>query len=296
MDKTQPAEAAVLVIINRQSGTVRTMGEDAVAQRVEKGFSQKQPVEVSLVKGGEIASTVASAIAGQRYQTIVVGGGDGTVASVAGQLAGTGITMGVLPLGTMNMVAQAIGIPANLEQAVTALADGHAVAIDVGRVNGKAFLHQVSFGIQPRVVRIRERIGYSSRLTKMLTGLTAIFAVLARPRTIRMIAEEEGTLSRLRIPALAISNNVYRSDKPGIPVRLDGGVLGIYAVSAKRWRDYIRIALATLRGTWKEERYGGGARRFRDQIVTDEAPEGEQDSGVGRWRTRISHLSHRYFH
>ena len=249
MTSRRPAPSHILAIINRGSGTVQSLGPDILQQRVRDGLG----CEAVLLEGGEIASVVSKALREKRIDTIIVGGGDGTVASVAGQLVGTGVTMGVLPLGTMNMVAQAIGLPAGLDAAITALAGGGAALIDVGRVNGKVFLHQVSFGMQPRVVRIRERIGYRSRITKMISGLLAILAVLARPRPVRLISIESGVFTRLRIPALAISNNIYRSDRPGIPVRLDGGMLGVYAVSAWRWRDYVRIALATLRGTWKED-------------------------------------------
>ena len=58
--------------------------------------------------------------------------------------------------------------------------------VDAGRANGRLFLHHVSFGLQPRMVRIRERLGYRSRLTKMLAAVRASFAVLLKRRRERL--------------------------------------------------------------------------------------------------------------
>ncbi len=77
--------------------------------------------------------------------------------------------------------------------------------------------------------------------------------VLSRPRPVRMIGEVDGQLMRLKLSALAVSNNAYRADKPRLPDRLDGGVLGVYMLRATRWRDYVRLAMAALRGTWKDD-------------------------------------------
>ena len=64
--------------------------------------------------------------------------------------------------------------------------------VDAARAGGRLFLHHISFGIQPRMVRIRERLGYSSRLTKMLAGLRALVSVLLKPQSQRLSLEIDG--------------------------------------------------------------------------------------------------------
>ena len=66
--------------------------------------------------------------------TIVAAGGDGTVSSVAAELVGTGLTLGVLPLGTSNSFAAALGIPTELADAVALIADGAGRMLDVAIV------------------------------------------------------------------------------------------------------------------------------------------------------------------
>ena len=55
---------------------------------------------------------------------MVAGGGDGTLSCAAGQLAGTGRPLGILPLGTLNHLARDAGIPADLEEAAAVIAAG----------------------------------------------------------------------------------------------------------------------------------------------------------------------------
>ena len=254
MPDQTPAATRYLVILNQGAGTIRSRGVETVRASIGKGLSGSGAVDIRSVDGDGIDALVDDVLAsGSADIIVVVGGGDGTVAAVAGKLAGTEVALAVLPLGTMNMVSQSAGFSQNLEQAVAQIASGQIKPVDVGRVNGRVFLHQVSFGLQPRVVRIRERIGYNSRLTKMLSGTVAMLAVLSRPRPVRMVGEFDGRLIRLKLTALFVSNNLYRIDRPRIPVQMDGGELGIYMVKAWRWRDYVRLVLAALRGTWQDD-------------------------------------------
>lgn len=64
----------------------------------------------------------------------VAAGGDGTIGAVATQVAGSGLPLGILPLGTSNDVARALGVPLELAAACVALADGTPVAVDAGQV------------------------------------------------------------------------------------------------------------------------------------------------------------------
>lgn len=65
---------------------------------------------------------------------VVAAGGDGTIHEVVNGLVGTGAALGVLPFGTGNDFARALGVPAPLADAVRALADTEPVPIDAGRV------------------------------------------------------------------------------------------------------------------------------------------------------------------
>ncbi len=82
------------------------------------------------------ASATRSAVAAGA-EVIVAAGGDGTVRAVAGQLAEsrTEVELGIVPLGTGNLLARNLGIPVNsLDEAMTRAIDGNARSIDMGWV------------------------------------------------------------------------------------------------------------------------------------------------------------------
>ncbi|MFZ8477895.1 diacylglycerol/lipid kinase family protein, partial [Staphylococcus aureus] len=77
-----------------------------------------------------------------RADELWVGGGDGTLRTAARHLAGTGKVFGVLPFGTMNLLARDLGVPLAPDQAIQALAAAPIDRIDIGRINGVPFLNK----------------------------------------------------------------------------------------------------------------------------------------------------------
>ncbi|MBE0699178.1 MAG: hypothetical protein IH586_19835 [Anaerolineaceae bacterium] len=81
----------------------------------------------------------------------VVCGGDGTISAVAGMLAGTPATLGIIPIGTQNNTALSLGIPANIPSAIAILRAGKRIKVDIGMaVCGKKntpFLEVCSVGL-----------------------------------------------------------------------------------------------------------------------------------------------------
>ena len=67
------------------------------------------------------------------FRMFVVCGGDGTIDAIAGALAGTNATMGIIPTGTQNNVALSLGIPpADIPAAIAILRTGQRVKVDMG--------------------------------------------------------------------------------------------------------------------------------------------------------------------
>jgi diacylglycerol kinase (ATP) len=100
-----------------------------------------------VVTAAECDATEAGADAARAgCDRLFVAGGDGTlnevlngVASVEGGLAA--VTLGIIPLGTGNDFASAIGVPEEPAAAVDCVLAARPRAIDVGRVNGRCFLN-----------------------------------------------------------------------------------------------------------------------------------------------------------
>ena len=69
-----------------------------------------------------------------RHRAVVAAGGDGTIGTTAERLVGTGIPLGILPMGTSNDVARALEIPFDLAAAAAAIAGGVPTRMDAGVV------------------------------------------------------------------------------------------------------------------------------------------------------------------
>lgn len=110
-------------------------------------------------------------------ERLLVSGGDGSVTEAADVLAGTSVTLGVLPSGTGNLLALNLGIPSDCEQAIELALRGTPRPFDVGRANGKVFLILAGMGVDGRMIRDADRE------SKRRLGVMAYF--LAALRNIR---------------------------------------------------------------------------------------------------------------
>ncbi len=112
------------------------------------------------------------AILAARPPLLVVGSGDGTVASVVDHLAHTDTVLGYLPMGTTNNFGRSLRLPLRLPAAVGVVADGAVAEVDLGRVDGDHFANLVSIGVSVAVA------GRTPHLLKRYAGRAA-YAVTA---------------------------------------------------------------------------------------------------------------------
>jgi len=78
--------------------------------------------------------------------TVVAWGGDGTVNEIGGVLAGTRTTLGIIPAGSGNGCAAALGIPRSPEAAIEVVLHGATRAIDAGDIDGRLFFNIAGIG------------------------------------------------------------------------------------------------------------------------------------------------------
>jgi diacylglycerol kinase family enzyme len=83
----------------------------------------------------------------RRGAPVVVAGGDGTVEHVVRQLADSEHPLGIIPLGTFNNFAHALGLPDNVDHAIAVVRRGNPRAITLGRVNRHVFLEACAIGL-----------------------------------------------------------------------------------------------------------------------------------------------------
>ncbi len=203
-----------------------------------------------------IATEVAAALQ-TGCTMLVVGGGDGTVGTVAGLLADLPApgrpVLGVLPLGTANDFARTLDVPPTLSAAVSALATGKVVDIDLGRANGHPFLNVASLGLSVAATRAL-RPGLKRRLGPAAYPLAALLAY-RRHRPFRARLEfPDGDTAPLDLGDLlqvAIGNGRHYGGGNTIApdAGIDDSTLDVYAIRAGRLRDHLSVARLLRDGT-----------------------------------------------
>jgi diacylglycerol kinase family enzyme len=172
-----------------------------------------------------------------------VAGGDGTIGTVAGRLAGSGTPLLAIPGGTRNHFARGLGHE-QLEDAVRAAEHGEIRHVDLGEVAGHTFVNNASIGLYPAMVRRREL--HERRYRKGLSNLLAIVEQIRHGR--QFAAEIDG--ERHRAWAVFVGNGRYGDTLVDLVEResLDLGVLDVRIVAAARRFSRVRVLAATLAG------------------------------------------------
>ena len=181
---------------------------------------------------------------------IAVGGGDGTIGCAAGALikAKSKAKLAVLPLGTRNHLARELG-NSDIATVAKAIAAGTTQWIDLGDVNGHAFVNNASIGFYPEMVRQRD-LQRERGLPKWLANLPAAWVVLKRARHHRLRLTMEGRAQPVRTPMLFVGNNRYELAPTRLGKRkcLQDGLLSVYAVERRSPPRLAGFAARTLIG------------------------------------------------
>jgi diacylglycerol kinase (ATP) len=100
------------------------------------------------------AEVIARRAAAEGFETIVAAGGDGTINEVVNGIAGTDAALGLLPMGTMNVFALELGIPASdLGRCWEIIQQQNSRMIDMPRANTKHFVQLAGVGLDAQVVK-----------------------------------------------------------------------------------------------------------------------------------------------
>jgi diacylglycerol kinase family enzyme len=210
------------LVLNPAAGSAAALQVSLTEAARERG------IRVHMLGPGQDARLSALAAAEEGAESLAVAGGDGSVAAVAGVAAERDLPLVVVPMGTLNHFARDLGLDLTRPlRALKAVYAGHEERrVDVGRINGRLFINNVSLGLYAQMLGDP---GY--RQDKLHVAQTKLQAVFSNPelrRALRITPPDEAPLEG--IIAVVVSNNPYefaRWDRFGQRNRLDTGKLQI---------------------------------------------------------------------
>ncbi len=217
----------ICCIINTRSGKK----SQQFTQALEAQFAKHNAdVEIIETQDGSSLPRLSKLAIEEGYDTIVAVGGDGTINAVASAAVGRpDIKFGVIPRGTLNHFAGALGIPPELEKAVETIVAGHAKSIDVGQVNGQIFVNNSSLGLYPSIVNMREGL-QKKGASKWPAALWSSLKIFFRFHRLSLdLVSTNGVMRTQTTPMLFVGNNTYDTaiSKLGTRTSLEGGQIWI---------------------------------------------------------------------
>jgi diacylglycerol kinase family enzyme len=236
-----------LALINRAAGTVNAHGEISNVLR-DVCLLCGIKAEIELVSDERLRE-LRREIARSQWDAVLAGGGDGTISNVAEVIAGTGVPLGILPLGTRNHFARDLNIPLELEGAVRCISEGAMIQVDVGEVNGRVFINNSSIGIYPRAVEERESARKQFGWSKLFAGAWAALKVFLHEFPLMKVRFHfNGETIRRRTPFVFVGNNFYEMNlfALGGRARLDGGQLSVYTIRSSTLSQFLIFLLRAL--------------------------------------------------
>jgi len=216
---------------------------------VQAGWSPAQWHETTVEDTGKLMAEEA-AIAGA--DLVLVCGGDGTVRTVCAELAGTGIPVGVVPVGTGNLLARNLGIPLYLRAAIDVALNGQDRAIDLVAISGDGiadhehFMVMAGMGFDAAIMeganeQIKAKMGWLAYVVSALRNLMF-------PAVRLEISIDDQAYTKHRVRTVVIGNVGYL--QAGIPLlpdaAIDDGVLDVVLVAPRRFLSWVPLAVRVL--------------------------------------------------
>ena len=192
-----------------------------------------------------------AAVAGA--STVIAVGGDGTVNEVLNGLSGTGVPLGILPLGTANDFARQAGIPLDVDHAMDVILRCKPARVDAIELNGRRFLNSSTAGVGAEATaqtstESKETYGalaYAITGARKLVDLAGTDAVFTGP----------GFDLRCRFIAFAVGNAQRTGGGTAFTPRASvrDGLLDLCVIEERPRREAARLALRVKRGEHLED-------------------------------------------
>ena len=231
-DRPLPRQAILVVNAASRRGT-----EAFAAARDALIAAGVELIDARAVDDPERLETEVTA-AVERAPMVIVGGGDGTLSSAVDHFLGSGTVLAVLPLGTANSFARALGVPLDLDAAVEVIAHGSRKRIDLGDIDGDYFVNTASIGLSPMVAetvphQLKKALG---RFGYLIWAVRSAFAF----QPFLLSIDDGDTRHRLWSTEVRIANGGHFGGVELVEAaELDSGEIVIEAVTG---RSLLRLA------------------------------------------------------
>lgn len=191
---------------------------------------------------------------------VLVCGGDGTVRTVCGELAGTGIPVGAVPAGTGNLLARNLDLPLYIRSAIDVALNGQDRAVDIVHITGDGleeqehFLVMAGMGFDAAIMegvneQLKEKVGF---LAYFWSGMRNLMFPAVRVE----ISVDDGPWTKHRARTIVVGNvGNLQGGLPLLPdAAIDDGTIDLVLLNPRRFLSWLRVvARVVLRNPLSDE-------------------------------------------
>jgi YegS/Rv2252/BmrU family lipid kinase len=238
----------VLLIVNPSSGGEKAqVYEKMAANKLKTIFKTVEIVHTE--KAGD-AKKFAAQAAEKRYHAVFVMGGDGTVNEGISGLAEQAFRprFGFFPLGTVNDLARALGMPLDIQQAIDEFTGEKTTKADLGKINDAYFMNVVAIGRIPEAINdvdAKEKTKFG-KLAYFLAGIKQ----LSKSETYDFELEIDGQALFIHSSTLLIgsTNSIGGFEQLFPEAEVNDGVLHLLYLKDETFLDTVKAVPSLLKG------------------------------------------------
>lgn len=240
-----------LIILNPTSGKEEGLHYE---QKICDQLCATYDIEVVKTTCEGDAKRLAEKACEERFDTVILVGGDGTVNEGINGIAEKPFRpkVGIVPLGTVNDFARALNIPLNPDMAIKLLGGTTAFA-DIGKVNGEYFTNTVAIGTLPKAVgevSIEQKTKLGS-LAYLIEGVKAIFG---RDRfTLRLSYDDQVIEKEAILFLVALTNSVGGFSTIADEADVTDGLVHCFVIESESTLQTLKIATNMLVSSLKND-------------------------------------------
>lgn len=231
-------------MVNPVSGTRSKRGVPEIVTERLAGIDVA--VTTKFTEGPGHASDLAATAIKEGCDFVVTAGGDGTVNEVANTLSGTGVPLGIIPLGSGNGLARSLGIPQDVTEAIKIIENNHITGCDRGLVNGHPFYCTFGVGFDAAVSEKFASMKRRGRVTYVRSVLREFLNYKSEPYTISI----DGNVITERAFLIAVcnasqyGNNAYIAPQ----AKLSDGLLDLIVIHDGSPLSSVKVGVDLLTG------------------------------------------------
>jgi YegS/Rv2252/BmrU family lipid kinase len=215
-------------------------------------------------------------------ELVFVWGGDGMVQRSIDRLAGSGVTLAIIPAGTANLFASSLDIPSDIEKAVEIGLKGSDRILDVGKINGERFAVMAGAGLDAHMIHDADG-GLKDRFGRLAYIWTASKNLRAEPFKARIDVNDE-LWYKGQASCILLGNvgSLFGGIEAFDSARPDDGMLEVGVSSAEGLGQWARTVARTAVGTTSKSPFVQVTKAKKIRIELDRKLAYELDGGDRR--------------